>query len=1099
MNDKKTAIYEAYLETRELDLGYLLNKKDVVGAITSAFTVKGKGLDKSTADATIDGTVTAASIKQYIYRDLRLNGSIARQKVTIHAGIANPDIHLVLDATSDISSTNPSIQLHTVIDSIKTKALHLTEDNITYRGEINADFVNAHPDSLDGKLYITRSLLVKGDYRIQLDTLQMIAGRNDIGRFIDIKTDGINASLAGQYKISEMGKIVQRTIQPYFSIMGNDSGTIKEPYNFTLKAEIVNSHVLQAIVPDLQRFDSATFVSHFTNDSGLNAMLDLPVVQVGTNHIKNLRVKAVTENKRLKIDAMVQQFSSGDKLAMYNTTVSSVIADNKIDYTIDVKDHARKERYKIAGLFQRLHKDSYLFALKRDSLLLNYDRWEISPGNSIELTNNSILVSDFNLNRNNEKLIISSDSTKKDYPLQVSFSDFKLETLTSFIQPDSTLIGGLLNGNLVLTQALQQPSFTGDLTIKDLNLRKDTAGDVRLLVNHTTANTFNAELSITGRGNDVVLNGNYYTGDVADNFDLLLNMKQLSLSTVEAFSQGAIRESTGFVNGQFKIKGGLNQPKINGSLNFVQASFKPSQLNNRFTIDGEKFEVNEQGIRFNDFSIKDSSNNELTLNGTAATTNFSNYNFDFTIRSNNFQALNSTRKDNKLFYGRLFFSSNLNVKGTEKSPVVDGRVTINDNTKLTVVLPQEEPGVTEREGVIEFVDLDNPANDSLFLKNYDTLNTFALKGMDISVNVVIRKEAELNLIVDEGSGDFLNVKGEAQLTGGIDPSGKITLAGTYELDEGSYQLTFNLLRRKFNIRKGSKIVWEGEPTKAEVNITGAYETSTAPLDLVKDQLGPASENERNTYLQKLPFEVILKMTGKLLEPIITFDIVLPGDKEYNVSPAIVSTVQTKLEMLRQETGELNKQVFALLLLNRFVGENPFNSSGSGATAETLVRQSASKLLTEQLNRLAENLVEGVDLNFDVQSADDYTTGQRKDRTDLNVGLSKRLLNDRLTVTVGSNFELEGVQNSNRSSSNIAGNVNVNYRLSKDGRYMLKAYRKNEYQGVIDGYIIETGVGFIITVDYNQFKEFFQKKKFRRAGQKREQQKEKAPSGTGSNP
>jgi hypothetical protein len=136
------------------------------------------------------------------------------------------------------------------------------------------------------------------------------------------------------------------------------------------------------------------------------------------------------------------------------------------------------------------------------------------------------------------------------------------------------------------------------------------------------------------------------------------------------------------------------------------------------------------------------------------------------------------------------------------------------------------------------------------------------------------------------------------------------------------------------------------------------------------------------------------------------------------------------------------------------------------------------LLTEQLNKLASDLIQGVDLNFDVTSFDDYSTGTSQTRTDLNVALSKRLLNDRLTVTIGSNFELEGSQNTNRNSSNIAGNVAVDYSLSQDRRYMLRAYRKNEYEGVIEGYVIETGVGFIITLDYNKFKNLFLGKKGR---------------------
>ena len=392
---------------------------------------------------------------------------------------------------------------------------------------------------------------------------------------------------------------------------------------------------------------------------------------------------------------------------------------------------------------------------------------------------------------------------------------------------------------------------------------------------------------------------------------------------------------------------------------------------------------------------------------------------------------------------------------------------------MTIVLPQNEPGVASREGIVAFIDKDAPFSDSLFMASYDSLNTSSLQGMDVAVNIEVDKAADFTLIVDEGNGDFLNVRGDAQLSAGIDPSGKITLAGTYEIEEGSYDLTFNFLHRKFDIVKGSKITWEGEPTDANVNITAKYTASTAPLDLVKNQLGDVSAAQRNTYLQKLPFDVMLTMEGKLLKPTISFDIILPDNKNYGVSNDILANVRTKLDMLRQEEAEMNKQVFSLLLLNRFVAEDPFNSSGS-TSASTLVRQSVSKLMTEQLNRLASDLVKGVDLNFDIDASDDYTTGERQSRTELNVGLSKRLLNDRLTVTVGSNFEIEGPQNSNQQASNIAGNVVIDYRLSEDGRYMLRAYRKNDYQGVIDGYIVETGIGFIITVDYNQFRDIFKK-------------------------
>jgi hypothetical protein len=126
--------------------------------------------------------------------------------------------------------------------------------------------------------------------------------------------------------------------------------------------------------------------------------------------------------------------------------------------------------------------------------------------------------------------------------------------------------------------------------------------------------------------------------------------------------------------------------------------------------------------------------------------------------------------------------------------------------------------------------------------------------------------------------------------------------------------------------------------------------------------------------------------------------------------------------------------------------------------------------------LAGDLISGVELNFDLVSSQDYTTGQLENKTDLNVGISKKLLNDRLKVTVGSSFGLEGPQQQNQEASTIAGDVSVEYQLSKDGRYKLKAYRINKYQVALQGQVVETGIAFVITLDYNQFKELFEKAK-----------------------
>src|SRR5690606_15922504 len=131
-----------------------------------------------------------------------------------------------------------------------------------------------------------------------------------------------------------------------------------------------------------------------------------------------------------------------------------------------------------------------------------------------------------------------------------------------------------------------------------------------------------------------------------------------------------------------------------------------------------------------------------------------------------------------------------------------------------------------------------------------------------AVNIDISKKAEFNLIVDPANGDFLRMRGAGHLSGGIDPGGKINLTGDYQVEEGDYSLSFNFLKRKFLIQKGSKIVWTGDPTSARVDVTAVYETNTAPLELVES----VQTGNNIYYKQKIPFEVQLKMQGELLKP-----------------------------------------------------------------------------------------------------------------------------------------------------------------------------------------------------------------------------------------
>jgi hypothetical protein len=1084
ITDQKKVEYNLALHAGNLQLGKLM-QNEKLGPLTGDFKVTGRGLEPDIANANFSSTISNVTLNNYAYTNIQADGNIANKVYKINASVHDPNLEAELTAGGEFGGKFPDIQLKATIDSIKTLPLHLTTTSMEYHGDIDGDFTNTDPDNLAGKLIVTHSILVNGNQRITLDSLKLIADNNNSIHTLSLQSNFINASIKGQYKLTQLADAFQQSINPYFSITQTKSVAKINPYNFTVNAAVSNIAALKAFLPTLKELKPITVHSVFASDSGWTASLQSPHIVYGETIIDNVFMNVETKDSALVYSTSFKQIKSGTAISMYATTLNGTLKNNNINFSLNIKDQKSADKYTLGGSLAIPSTGHYIFNLKPGNLLLNYAKWNIAEGNAIEYVDKDFQAHNFILSQGSRQLGIVSTQAGSNSPLQINFKKFNLAALSGIVESDSLLVNGLLDGSATVTNIQTNPTFTTDLTVSDLSIYQDTIGNFAVKINNKIANTYHADLALKGRQNDVSLIGDYNMKSDNSSYDFTLNIGALQIKSVEGFTKGGIKNAKGFLTGKIALNGTLKSPNIDGRLNFHNVAFNVSAVNNVYKIDEASIAViNNKGIELNNFVIKDTANNTLAIGGIVNTSDFLNYNFDLTVKARNFQAINSSSKDNKLFYGKMIFSTTLTIKGTPIHPVIDGTLTINDKTDFTVVLPQEDPEVAKLDGVVRFVNYSLTTEDSLLRVPYDSLNVAPLSGFDVSVNINVSKEASFNVIVDAANGDFLKLKGTGQLTAGIDASGKVTLAGSYEIDEGSYNLSFNFLKRNFIIQKGSRIVWTGEPTAAQISITAIYIANAAPLDLIQNQ---TSGTNQTLYKQKLPFEVHLTLASELLKPDISFDILLPSDKNYNVDNSIVSTVQNKLIEVRQDPGEMNKQVFALLLLNRFVGQDPFSSSTGSLDAGTLVTQSVSRLLTEQLNALTKNLIEGVDINFDVASTQDYTTGSQQNRTDLNVGISKRLLNDRLTVTVGSDFELQGPQPAGNQQQNFAGNVSINYKLSKDGKYMLRAYRKNDYTDIIEGYVIETGIGFIISVDFNKFSELFTTKEQRR--KKREIKKE----------
>ena len=1071
--------YDIQTSLNRLNLGYLLRQEQNLGVITLQATVKGNGFDYKTLDATLHMDIEAATLKRYLYTGLSLEGSLHNGEGILHAAIQDTAIRFNLDLTAGLSKKFPAIKMDWQLDTLDLHALHLVADTLQCKGFIHADFADINPDSLQGSLAIRGLSVVMGQQRLATDSILLLAQRKDDFQEIILHSEMADLDWKGIYKVTETAKALQQTLRHYYGAdssrddrtmhsRNSDSLHLLRSFgqDWTIDLAARPSPVLLALMPSLKGTD--TLHAHVTFNSDGNRILlvlDAPRIQYGNTIIRHTVITASTDEKKLSYRVQSEGLRNGG-MQLYRTAVYGYLQNNRIFTSLLLEDEKAKDRYRLSGELNKLPA-GWKFMLNPDSLLLNYDRWQVSRDNYLQYDTSGIVVNDFTIGNKDESLKIHSLAPTTGSPIDIAFHNFQLSTLSKFANQDSLLVDGVLNGKADLKSLMTRPVFTSDLQISNLAYQKDTIGDLSIKVNNEEANAFATELSVRGHDNDVEVSGKYYTGE--GRMDMKLDMRKINLFSIKPFTDGQLEDIKGILKGQLAITGTFDKPVVNGNLHFDSTLIIPAISGEPLKLSNDNIEFDGDGFNFNKFSFQDSAGNKATIDGNVYTHDYRDYQFDVSVNASNFRLVNARAASNRQFYGALNMDASASLSGDMSSPKVVGGLRVNKKTNFFFVLPGSDPEVVDRMGVVRFIDKDHPG-DTLVDQAARTLHApkSDIKGMDISLSIETDSNAVFTMVLDERTGDQLTARGRSNLVFGMDKSGKVDLTGGYEVESGSYNLSLDVLKRKFDIRHGSTITWTGAPTTATLDLTATYAANTPSIDLIANEIAGRSETDINKFKQKLPFLVTLKMEGELLKPKITFDITLPTD-----ILTLWPDVDAKLQQIRNEESELNKQVFALLLLNRFVGDDPLQSAaGGGISVGNMAFQSASQILMNQLDQLAGSLIKGVDIHFDLNNEQDYTTGTERDYTELNVSVSKRLFSERIQVNVGSNFDVMGTGNPNQNASNLAGDVAVDYKLTKDGRYMLRAYRKNQYEAVVEGQVVETGLSFILTFDYNRFKELF---------------------------
>ena len=513
------------------------------------------------------------------------------------------------------------------------------------------------------------------------------------------------------------------------------------------------------------------------------------------------------------------------------------------------------------------------------------------------------------------------------------------------------------------------------------------------------------------------------------------------LAYISPFVEGQLYGLSGQVAlDSFGIAGRLDDFEVNGTGHFENAKVGIDYFQSDYRFDAEITFDNDR-IYFNDITLLDKEDQTADLHGTIYHKGLQEFEFDLQMdKINNFLLIDTEAEDNDLYYGKLYLKNGIaSINGNLDQLDIQAYVMSGRGTQLK--LPITYGDAIETPDYIRFVGGSEEAPGV-------PIEASGLKGFELNISVQATPDAEVELIFDEKVGDIIRARGEGTIKFKVNEKGDFTMLGTYEIQEGDYLFTArNVLNKKFQVRPGGTIRWSGDPYEGQLNLEAFYPLYADIKDLIQ------SDDTR-----RVGTNVLMDMQGSLLKPEIELGIEIPNLREQEAL-----SIASLLRTIQYDEQELNKQVFSLMVFNRFAPVGGFLEEN---VANTGVSTSISELLSNQLNYwLSQALNEKVNVNVGTSNFQD-----------VNLLVSARLFDDRVRI------ERDGILIGQGNSGIEVGNIKIIIRLirpdnaaNREGELVLEVFNR-ESLDLTQQFTIQRGLGVFYKRNFDSLKELLGGKK-----------------------
>jgi hypothetical protein len=563
------------------------------------------------------------------------------------------------------------------------------------------------------------------------------------------------------------------------------------------------------------------------------------------------------------------------------------------------------------------------------------------------------------------------------------------------------------------------------------NFNFDIAGDENLRKFTVDANVENENVeSFDANGSFEIVNNETI-------LDLKLKLDKFNLGILGSLGGEVLSNIRGFASGNASIGGNLKKPEINGRLYLDNAGITIPYLNVDYAL-GDRTIVDLTDEKFlfkNDVLTDTKYGTKGTLNGSIEHKKFSDWKLDLTISSKRLLVLDTKDSEDAAYYGVAFINGKATIKGPADGLFI--KVDAKSESGSSLKIPINDAENISRNDFIHFL----TAKEKFNIMKGIVDNSRNYKGLELEFDLDITPNAEVEVILDRNSGHGMKGRGNGTLLFKINTLGKFNMWGDFQAYDGTYNFKYGgIIDKKFIVRKGGYISWEGNPMKARLNLEAVYRTSANPAVLL----------ENSSFNKKVDVNVVIGLRGDLTSP----------EPDFNFEfPTVSNVLKSEIEYKLNDKDVRQTQALYLLSTGSFLSsEGVSNSALSSNVFET-----ATNLLTGMIHSEDEKF----QVELDIISAD-RTLGKETDGRFVATISSK--VNERITINGKVGVPFGGV-----SETAVVGNVEILYRVNEDGTVNLRFFnRENDISYIGEGIGYTQGVGISYEVDFDTFKELANK-------------------------